>query len=210
MIDDRLKGFAIPNNRNNVFVSITDIKPKPDINYYLKYPGNGFFFPPGRLLDANEILILGTNGLSGCCAVCIDIFKEDENKHLFWMSHIMSDITQENVNTIMDNIISVLNQNFDTPINWSNFNKRNFNINLCAVGKLGSERNTSDKIMKYLTNSELIEDNINFIKNGEIYMKIKNRIIGYVAPPKRHIVLSPVDYSLLLKRPADWNYGKTY
>jgi hypothetical protein len=207
MIDDSHLGFDIPNDRNNVFVSITDIK--PGINYYLEYPGNGFFFPPGKLLDADEKLILGTSGLSGCCAVCIDIFKEDENKHLFWMSHIMSDITQENVNTIMDNIISVLNQNFDTPINWSDFNERNFNINLCAVGKLGKIRNTSDKIMKYLTDLELLADNIEFIKTGQIYMEIKNKRIGYVPPALRDIVRPKIDYSLLYKRPKDWNYGST-
>ena len=138
MIDDSKLGFDIPNNRNNVFVSISDIE--QGINYYLDYPGNGFLFPSGRILEPDEKLILGTSGLSGCCAVCINILKEDEDKNLFWMSHIISDISQESVNTIMDNILSVLNQNFDNEINWSDFNENNFNIHLCAVGELGNEK----------------------------------------------------------------------
>ena len=70
-------------------------------------------------------------------------------------------------------------------------------------------KNTSDKIMKYLTNSELLADNIFFIKNNEIYMQIKNRKSGYVPPKLRNKVRPKIDYSLLYKRPKDWNYGST-
>ena len=40
-------------------------------------------------------------------------------------------------------------------------------------------------------------------------MKIKNKRIGYVPPALRDIVRPKIDYSLLYKRPKDWNYGST-
>ena len=40
-------------------------------------------------------------------------------------------------------------------------------------------------------------------------MQIKNRKSGYVPPKLRNKVRPKIDYSLLYKRPKDWNYGST-